>query len=136
MTVTQSDVRDPLSQAFLQGCVQAGTFETADYNGGRFEGASWLQFNIANGRRWSAATAFIDPVRSRDNLDIHTGALATRLELDGRRANGVHYERGGVACFAAARREVLLCAGPIVSPQLLELSGIGAGDRGERICAP
>ena len=128
--VTVSDVknRDALSQGFFDACVGIGARANEDYNAEHFDGVGWLQYSIQNGVRWSASRAFLDPIKNRSNLEIQTHAQATRIELDGRTATGVHYLRSDEPTFATANREVLLCAGPIISPQLLELSGIGSGE--------
>jgi choline dehydrogenase len=78
--------------------------------------------------RWSTAKAFLRPARSRPNLEVLTGAQATRIAFDGRRAVGLHFRRNGGDCFAAVRGELLLAAGAIGSPQLLQLAGVGPGD--------
>ena len=80
-----------------------------------------------NGRRWSVNEAYLKPVRERDNLDVETGAFATRIVVEGERATGVTYRLGGREVTANATREVLLCGGAVNSPQLLMLSGIGPG---------
>jgi choline dehydrogenase len=128
VTISNCESSDPLSNAFLAACVELGAHENHDYNELKFEGVGRLQLNTRNGQRCSAAKAFLDPARNRPNLEIVTHALATRVEMDGRTARGVHYLRDGVAQYASAQREVLLSAGPIVSPKLLELSGIGRGE--------
>lgn len=125
VSISDSDTSDPLSSAFLKACVEFGAAENADYNNAKFEGVSRLQLNTRNGKRCSTAKAYLDPARGRQNLHIATHALATRVELRDRSAQGVHYIRDGVTQYASARREVLLSAGPIISPKLLELSGIG-----------
>jgi choline dehydrogenase len=116
---------DPISNAFIDACRQAGYPRVADYNGANPDGTAPLQVTIANGRRCSAAVAYLAPARRRSNLTIRTGALATRIDFDGRVATGVRYRMHGSAHQALARREVLLAAGAIRSPQLLELSGVG-----------
>lgn len=128
--VTISDVknRDALSQGFFDACVGMGARANEDYNGEHFDGVGWLQYNIQDGVRWSASRAFLDPIKGRSNLEIQTHAHVTRIDLEGRVAAGVQYTRGGEHLTVRATREVLLCAGPIVSPQILELSGIGSGD--------
>lgn len=128
LTVSDGTYRDPLSIAFKDACVEAGTFENPDYNGERFEGVGWLQYSIRNGRRWSAANAYLHPVRSRSNLEIIVQAPVSRLLFDGTRATGVAYSKDGEERIAEARHEIILAAGPIVSPKLLELSGVGNGD--------
>ena len=97
-----------------------------DYNGAKQEGVGFFQLTARNGRRCSSAVAFLNPVKSRDNLTIVTHAQAERLQMDGRRVTGVTYrDRGGVMHLVKARREVILSGGSINSPQLLMLSGIG-----------
>ena len=82
---------DPLSDAYLKACVQAGIPENMDYNGRTFEGVGYLQQTIKNGRRCSAATAYLNPARNRPNLTVVTGAMVTRVLFDGKRACGVEY---------------------------------------------
>jgi choline dehydrogenase len=96
-------------------------------NGFQQEGFGYMDMTVGGGRRCSAANAYLRPAMTRLNLAVRTHALATRVLLEGRRAVGLRYERGGSEHEVRARREVLLCAGPINSPQLLKLSGIGAG---------
>ena len=119
---------DRISNAFVDACGQAGYPRVADYNGSNPDGAAPLQLTARNGRRCSAAVAYLDPAKQRANLDVVTHATATRIEFDGKRAVGVHYSVGGEPRYGAARREVLVAAGAIRSPQLLELSGIGNPD--------
>ena len=116
---------DPLSEAYRRACIEAGVPENDDYNGARFEGVGYLQQSIANGRRCSAATAYLRPISGRRNLAIFTSVVATRVLFEGTRAVGVEYVRDGVKAAARARGEVILSAGTIKSPQLLELSGVG-----------
>jgi choline dehydrogenase-like flavoprotein len=96
-----------------------------DYNNGHQEGFGYFQATQKNGRRWSTARAFLDPARRRPNLRIETEALATGVLLDGKRAVGVAYVQRGEAREARCSGEVILCAGAVKSPHLLELSGIG-----------
>ncbi|MGD9866545.1 MAG: GMC family oxidoreductase [Hyphomicrobiales bacterium] len=116
---------DPISDAFVASCVAAGIPPTGDYNAGSYEGARYLEQTAYNGRRYSTAVAYLDGVADRGKLDIQTGALAERILFEGRRATGVQYRQHGRQKTAHARGEVLVCAGAIKSPQLLELSGIG-----------
>ena len=118
---------DPLSDAFLGACKEAGVPETPDYNGRQYEGAGYLQLCTSRGRRSSSATAYLR--RKRPNLHLRTDALARCIVLEGRRAVGVEYEVGGEVRIAHADREVIVSGGPVKSPQLLELSGIGDGAR-------
>jgi len=117
--------RHDLLDAFIDAGAEAGHPRNPDYNGASQEGFGYYQVTQQNGRRVSTARAFLDPVRRRDNLHVETGALAQRLLFDGKRAVGVAYERDGRPQEARAGREVILCAGAVQSPQLLELSGVG-----------
>jgi choline dehydrogenase len=116
---------DPLSDAFIQSCVDAGIAATPDYNAASYEGVRYLEQTVHRGRRWTNAVAYLRPARGRANLTIETGALVSRVLFDGARATGVEWTSGGVVRQARAAREVLLCAGAIGSPQLLERSGVG-----------
>jgi choline dehydrogenase len=118
---------NPLHQAWLAAAREAGYPLTDDINGFQQEGFGRLDMTVGGGRRCSAANAYLRPAMSRDNLAVRTHALATRIAFDGRRATGVHYHRGGADHVAQARREVILSGGPVNSPQLLKLSGIGPG---------
>ncbi|MBV8472552.1 MAG: choline dehydrogenase [Hyphomicrobiales bacterium] len=120
--------RNPLYDAFIEAGRQAGYPVSADLNGEQQEGFGRFDMTVKDGVRWSAANAYLRPAMQRANLHVLTNALATRIEFDGRRAVGVRYERGGRAQLARARREVILCGGPINSPQLLKLSGVGPGE--------
>lgn len=116
---------DKLDNAFLAACVEAGIPANPDYNGVRYEGVGHLQSNTRRGMRFGAREAYLNPARGRANLDIRTNARARRIRMEDRRATGVEFDVGGSTHFARARREVILCAGAIQSPQILELSGIG-----------
>ena len=100
---------------------------STDFNGARQEGAGYFQLTNRNGRRCSSAVAFLRPIRARPNLTVITNALVHGLELEGKRATGVRYARNGQVETAAAAREVVLAAGAVGSPHILELSGIGSG---------
>lgn len=115
----------PLCATFLTACAEAGIAITRDFNGAEPEGAGLWQVTIRNGVRVSSASAYLRPALRRPNLELATGARATRLLFAGAAAAGVEYLRGGSRQAATARREVVLSAGAIGSPQLLELSGIG-----------
>jgi choline dehydrogenase len=117
--------RNPLYDAFIEAGRQAGYPVSADLNGEQQEGFGRLDMTVKDGVRWSTANAYLRPAMKRPNLRVVTHALATRVEFEGRRAVGVRYERGGTGRLARARREVILCGGPINSPQLLKLSGVG-----------
>jgi choline dehydrogenase len=126
----------PVSTATFEACEQAGIPRTLDVNGAHQEGVSPLQFTTSDGRRCSAAVAYLHPVRHRSNLSIQTYALATRVLFDGHRAIGVEYECEAQRYNVRARHEVILCGGVINSPQLLELSGIGACTRLHELGVP
>ena len=116
---------NPLYAAWLAAGQQAGYALTADMNGFQQEGFGKMDMTVGGGRRCSAANAYLRPAMSRNNLSVRTHALATHVLFDGRRAVGVRYGRGGRSQEVRARREVILCAGPINTPQLLKLSGVG-----------
>jgi choline dehydrogenase len=128
---------DPLSDAYVRAWVEAGVPETPDYNAVRYEGVRYLEQNGWRGRRWTAAVAYLRPARARRNLEVRTRVLVERVEFDGLCATGVRFRRDdGSVGVAVARREVLLSAGAVQSPQLLELSGIGGRERLERLGVP
>lgn len=114
----------PLGTAFVQACQQAGIPRTQDYNGGDYEGASYLQLNTRSGQRCGTARGYLQG-RLPQGLTLRTEAQAVKVLFEGRRAVGIEYLQGGQLRQVFARGEVLLCAGPIKSPQLLEVSGIG-----------
>ncbi len=117
--------RHALIDAFIDGAASLGVPRNDDFNGATQQGAGYFQLTTRNGLRSSAATGYLKPARRRPNLRIETGAYTTRLLLDGRRATGVCYRQHGRDVEARCTREVLLAAGAIQSPQLLQLSGIG-----------
>lgn len=114
-----------LTHLWVESAVSAGLKPTDDFNGAEQEGAGLYQVTCRNGRRWSVNDAYLAPARTRENLDVETGALATGVVIEGDRAVGVRYRLGGREVTARAGREVLLCGGSVNSPQLLMLSGIG-----------
>jgi choline dehydrogenase len=136
--ITDRAVRepDPLSDAFVRACCEAGIPETPDYNVVAYEGVRYLEQTAFRGRRWSTAVAYLKPARRRTNLVIETHAHACRVVFEGERAIGVEYVKHGVKQMVRAKREVLLCAGAIQSPQLLELSGIGDAARLQQLGIP
>ena len=121
------DLRSPnrFGAVFVAAAQQAGFAANPDFNGIDQEGVGQYQVTHKNGERMSAAKAYLTPNLARANLDIITGAHTTRILLEGRRAVGVEYRRDGSLHQLHARREVLLCAGALQSPQILMLSGIG-----------
>jgi choline dehydrogenase len=119
---------NPLYDVFIEAGRQAGYAPTSDINGERQEGFGRFDMTVKRGVRSSAANAYLRPAMRRPNLQVRSHALATRIVFDGRRATGVAYLRGGREHVALARREVILCGGPINSPQLLKLSGVGPAE--------
>ncbi len=117
----------PLCQVYLEACRQAGFTAVGDLNGTEVDSAGLYHITTRGGRRCSAATAYLAPARRRANLRVETHAQATRVVFEGRRAVGVEYRQHGRLLEARARGEVILAAGAINSPQLLQLSGVGPG---------
>jgi choline dehydrogenase len=115
----------PLVEAMIAGAGELGIPRNDDFNGATQEGAGYYQLTTRKGRRCSTAVAYLRPARGRSNLDVQTAAHATRILFDGRRATGVTYRQEGSEKTAHARVEVILCAGALQSPQLLQLSGVG-----------
>jgi choline dehydrogenase-like flavoprotein len=118
---------NPLAQRFIDAGVQAGLPLNADFNGPVQEGVGWFQATHRNGERCSTAKAYLVPALGRPNLTVLTGAQATRIGFDGRRANSVDYIQNGSRKSLQVRGEVLLAAGALQSPQLLMTSGVGPG---------
>jgi 4-pyridoxate dehydrogenase len=129
LSVIDTRNRDPLFDGWLEAARQADWPFTPDYNGKDQEGFGRSQWTIKNGRRCSAAVAFLRPALGRPNLTVETNALATQVLLEGQRATGVAYARDGRLHQASATREVLLAGGVFNTPQLLMLSGIGDADQ-------
>ena len=113
--------------AVQEGAKQFGIMPRADFNDGNNEGSGFFEVNQNGGLRWNTAKAFLRPALKRPNLRLMTGAEAERLTLDGKRVTGVRFRHKGKTFKACPRSEVLLTAGAINSPKLLELSGIGQG---------
>ncbi len=118
----------PLGEIFLKACAEAGHRTEHDYNGDSQEGFTRSQSTTSSGKRHSTAAAFLDPARGRPNLRIETNAFAERVLFEGKCATGVAYTVDGAPRQANAAREVILAAGAVQSPQLLELSGVGDPD--------
>ncbi len=117
-----------LMEAIIRGAEELGVRRTDDFNSGNQEGVGYYQLFTHNGWRISAAAAYLKPARSRKNLHIETDAHATGLIMEGRKATGVRYRQNGAIRAAKASREVILSAGSLQSPQLLQLSGIGPAE--------
>lgn len=118
---------NPVPRMFVEAARQAQFRTNDDFNGADQEGIGLYQVTQKNGERWSAARAYIEPHRSRKNLSIITGAAATRIVFQSRRARSVEYRRNRQIAQARVRREVIVSCGALQSPQLLMLSGIGDG---------
>ena len=115
----------PLCELFLRAGEQAGAARNPDFNGASFEGVGHYEITVRDGRRCSTARAYLQPARRRANLAVETRAQVTAIGFEGRRARTVSYRQGGAQRSAVAAREVVLCAGAINTPQLLQLSGVG-----------
>lgn len=129
LRVTNPPPRLPIFAALIAAAGQVGIAHNPDYNGPRQDGIAMSQATISSGRRMSTARCYLDPVRTRANLHVVSEALAEALLLDGTRCTGVRYSVRGASHEARAGCEVVVCAGTINSPQLLELSGIGQPER-------
>lgn len=127
--VTRGEMRNPLYKAFLEAGQQAGYTMTADYNGRQGEGFGAMERTVHRGGRWSTAKAYLRPAMRTGRVKLLTHALADKIIFEGREARGVQFRQGGVLRYAKARKEVILSAGAINSPKILELSGIGDAKR-------
>jgi len=123
-----NEMQNPLYRAFIQAGAQAGYLETPDYNSFCQEGFGPMHMTIKDGVRWSAANAYLRPAMKRPNLTVLTGVRVEKILLDGKRASGVVFTQNGRERSVSAIREVILSAGPIGSPHILQLSGIGNPD--------
>ncbi len=125
LNVAHMRERAELLDAFIDAAVAEGWPRNPDYNNGKQEGFNYYQVTQKDGRRWSTARGFLDPARSRPNLHVETDAHVTRILLDGKRAVGVAFRQRGQAREVRCGVEVILSAGAVKSPHILELSGIG-----------
>ena len=123
--VSDLRLRRPIAEHFIQAAIETGIPLNEDYNGASQEGVGYFQQTASNGFRWSTAKSFLNPVKHRSNLKLLTSAQVTRLLLDGRRVTGLEYTRGGKIHRVTASAEVILSAGAINTPQILQCSGIG-----------
>lgn len=136
MHVAEVAERYPISEAFVSAAQQAGHRLNPDYNGTDQSGFGYYQVSQHNGRRWSVLDGYLEPARSRNNLTITTQAQVLRINLEGTRCTGVTYRAGDQEHTVKARREVIMAAGAIQTPQILELSGIGRPDVLEKAGIP
>ncbi len=120
-----TDQVHPLTTSYIAAAAKLGLAYNRDFNGKTQEGVGVYQLTTRNGRRLSAARAFLDPARSRNNLNVITGALVTKINLEGNRATGITFEKNGLRQTISASREVIVSAGAVNSPQLLQVSGLG-----------
>jgi len=123
--VTRGRLKNPLYQAFIDAGAEAGYGRTDDYNGAAQEGFGPMEMTVWQGRRWSAANAYLKPALKRPNLRMIRHALARRVLFDGKRAIGVEYERRGRIENVTAAKEVIIATGSINTPALLQHSGVG-----------
>ncbi|MGE3246716.1 MAG: GMC family oxidoreductase, partial [Beijerinckiaceae bacterium] len=128
MKTTWSRAQDPLFDAWMAAAKDKGFPVTEDFNGAQHEGFGRIQCTIGDGKRYSSATAYLRPVIGRSNLTLETGALTSRVVMNGTTATGVEYVKDGQTRIAHADKEVILAAGAFNTPQLLMLSGIGHAD--------
>ena len=126
--VEESRVRWEVLDAVIRAATEMGVPETSDFNTGDNTGVGYFHVNQKRGIRMSAARAFLKPVLKRPNLALETGVLVEKLSFEGKRCTGVLYRKDGRLVEARARGEVILAAGAIGSPQILQLSGIGDPD--------
>ena len=134
--VTNPSHRHPLADAFIAAAGEMGLPHNDDFNGPVQEGAGYFQLNIHKGQRSSTDTAFLAPARKRANLSVTANALVTRILFQDGTASGVEYKQGNQTCTARARVEVVLAAGAFNSPQLLQVSGIGAVEHVRQLGVP
>lgn len=127
LRVEDARVRWEILDAFRDAAEQVGIPKTSDYNAGNYEGSAYFHVTQRRGVRWSTASAFLKPAMARPNLRVVTNAQVDHLCLDGKRVTGVAFRQGAEPRTANSRREVIVSAGAIGSPQILQLSGIGPG---------
>lgn len=126
LKVTENPTKHAIAEAVLEAAQAVGLPFNADFNGVSQDGVGYYQYNIYNGKRWSASTAYLKPARKRTNLRIETNVHVTRVMLADGRATGVEFLKDGALHHANARGEVVVSSGVYGSPQLLQLSGIGS----------
>ena len=126
--VSDLRLRRPIAEAFIKAAIEQGIPFNEDYNGETQEGVGYFQQTAYNGFRWSTAKSFLRPAKNRANLKILTRAHVSKLLFEGKRVTGIEYRRGGQLHTALAKAEVILSAGAINSPQILQSSGIGDED--------
>lgn len=125
LKVSDLRLRRPIADYFIEGAKDIGIPYNDDYNGSMQEGVSYFQQTAHKGLRWSTAKGFLRPAKKRTNLQVETGAQITRILFKDRRAVGVEYRMGDVLHQVSTNAEIILCAGAIGSPQILQCSGVG-----------
>ena len=136
LPITDLGYTDPLCEAFIQGAIEEGIPLNKDYNGELQEGVSYIQRTTKGRFRVSAARAFLNPIKSRKNLDIITNAFVTKLTIKNKTVNGVELLKGGKKgkkTSFKANKEVILSSGVIKSPHILQLSGVGSGEHLQKL---
>lgn len=128
LKVSDLRLRRPIAEFFIRGAMDIGIPYNPDYNGATQEGVGYFQQTAHNGFRWSAAKGFLRPAMKRPNLRVEVNALTTSILFDGKQAAGVEYRQDGQLHQVRARAEVVLAAGAINSPQILQVSGVGPAD--------
>ncbi len=128
LSVVDPKFKSATTTAFVESAVNAGALANADFNGQNQDGVGFYQVTQKEGRRWSAADAYLHPAEHRPNLTVQTDALATAVMIEGGRAVGVRYLHRGAEHVARAEAEVILSGGAVNSPQLLMLSGVGPAE--------
>ena len=129
LSVSNMRIQRPICDAWVAAAQEAGYPFNPDYNGAKQEGVGYFQLTTRNGRRCSAAVAFLKPIRDRQNLQIITHAQVKQINLDGKQATGVTYlDRSGKEHTITSKRDIIVSAGAINSPQVLMQSGIGDAD--------
>src|SRR5262245_58642163 len=122
-------VRWDIIDAWREAAAECGIPKVKVFNNGDNFGCAYFQMNQRRGRRWSATSAFLRPVLHRKNLTVVTGAAVSRIRFANREAEGIEFLKDKIQYFVEAKKETVLAAGAIGSPQLLQLSGVGAGER-------
>jgi choline dehydrogenase len=136
VSITEYGPKQPLMRDFLAACASAGIPANPDYNSAAYEGAGFLQFNTRRGWRMGAREAYLQPARRSASLQVAEDAVVQRVLFEGRRAVGVVWRRDGVEHTTRCTGDVVLCAGALQSPVLLELSGIGQAHRLQALGVP
>lgn len=136
LSASSIKARHPLTEGFINAAVELGVPRSKDFNSGDQEGVGYYQLTTRNGLRCSTAVAYLKPAQKRSNLTIISQAKAQRVLFEGTRANAVVYEQNGQQLTVKAKREVILSAGALQSPQLLQLSGVGPSELLQKFSIP